>query len=135
MKRGIRWVPEAAVRAMHAELIAGHGGAEGLRDPGLLSSAVARPKNRRAYGRSSSIFELAAVYGTGMVRNHPFIDGNKRVALMVIYAFLEMNGYRLEAPEVEAVGMMLALAAGETDEGSLSRWLKRYSVPFVTEAL
>ena len=131
MKRGIRWVPEAAVRAMHAELIAEHGGAEGLRDPGLLSSAVARPKNRRAYGRSSTIFDLAAVYGAGMVRNHPFIDGNKRVALMVIYAFLEMNGYRLEAPEVEAVGRMLALAAGEVDERSLSRWLKRYSVPFV----
>ena len=131
MKRGIRWVPEAAVRAMHAELIAEHGGAEGLRDPGLLSSTVARPRNRRAYGRSSTIFDLAAVYGAGMVRNHPFIDGNKRVALMVIYAFLEMNGYRLEAPEVEAVGRMLALAAGEVDERSLSRWLKRYSVPCV----
>jgi len=132
VKRGIRWIPEAAVRAMHAELIAEHGGVEGLRDPGLLSSAVARPKNRRAYGRSPSIFDLAAAYGTGMVRNHPFIDGNKRVAWMVIYAFLEMNGYRLEAPEVEAVGRMLALAAGEIDERALSGWLKKYSVPFVT---
>jgi death on curing protein len=134
VKRSIRWIPEAAVRAMHAELIAEHGGVGGLRDPGLLSSAVARPKNRRAYGRSSSIFDLAAVYGTGMVRNHPFIDGNKRVAWMVIYAFLEMNGYRLEAPEVEAVGIMLALAAGEVDERSLSGWLKQYSVPFVAGA-
>ncbi len=124
-------MPEAAVRAMHAELIAEHGGVEGLRDPGLLSSALARPKNRRVYGRSSSIFDLVAVYGAGIVRNHPFIDGNKRVALMVIFVFLEMNGYRLEAPEVEAVGIMLALAAGEVDERALSGGLKQYSVPFV----
>jgi death-on-curing protein len=132
VKCSIRWIPEAAVRVMHAELIAEHGGVEGLRDPGLLSSAVARPKNRRVYGRPSSIFDPVAVYGTGMLRNHPFIDGNKRVAWMVIYAFLEMNGYRLEAPEVEAVGIMLALAAGEVAERSLSGWLKQYSVPFVT---
>ena len=129
MKRGIRWIPEAAVRAMHAELIAEHGGVEGLRDPGLLSSALARPKNRRAYGKSSSIFDLAAVYGAAMVRNHPFIDGNKRVALMVVYAFLEMNGHRLEAPEAEAAGIMLALAAGKVDEMALSAWLKQHSVP------
>lgn len=116
---------------MHGELIAEHGGGEGLLDSGLLSSALARPKNRRVYGRSSSIFDLAAVYGTGIVRNHPFIDGNKRVALMVMYVFLETNGYRLEASEVEAVGIMLALAAGEVDERTLSEWLKRYSVPFV----
>ena len=130
MKRGIRWISEAAVRAMHAELIAEHGGVEGLRDPGLLSSALARPKNRRAYGKSSSIFDLAAVYGGAMVRNHPFIDGNKRVALMVVYAFLEMNGHRLEAPEAEAAGIMLALAAGKVDERGLSAWLEQYSVPF-----
>jgi len=122
-------MPEAAVRAMHAELIAEYGGVEGLRDPGLLSSALARPKNRRVYGESSSIFDLAAVYGAAMVRNHPFIDGNKRVALMVVYAFLEMNGYRLEAPEADAAGIMLALAAGEVDEKVLSTWLKQHSVP------
>jgi death-on-curing protein len=116
---------------MHAELIAEYGGVEGLRDPGLLSSALARPKNRRVYGRPSSVFDLAAVYGTGIVRSHPFIDGNKRVALMVIYAFLDLNGYRLEAPEVEAAGVMLSLAAGEVDERALSRWIKQYSVPIV----
>ena len=117
---------------MHEELIAEHGGGEGLRDPGLLSSVLVRPRNRRVYGRSTSIFDLAAVYGAGIVRNHPFIDGNKRVALMVIYVFLEMNGYRLESPEVEAVGIMLALAAGEVDERALSGWLEQYSVPLVT---
>jgi len=128
VKRGIRWVPEAAVRAMHAELIAEHGGREGLRDPGLHSSALARPKNSRVYGRSASIFDLAALYATGIVRNHPFVDGNKRVALMVMYSFLEINGYRLEAPETESVGIMLALAAGEVDEKSLSGWIDKYSV-------
>jgi death-on-curing protein len=132
VKRRIRWVPEPAVRAMHAELIAEHGGGEGLRDAGLLSSALARPKNRRVYGRSSSIFDLAAVYGAGIVRNHPFIDGNKRVALMVMYVFLEINGYRLDAPEVEAVGIMLVLAAGEVDQRALSGWFVQYSVPLVT---
>ena len=131
MKRGIRWVPEAAVRAMHAELIAEHGGREGLRDPGLLSSALARPKNSRVYRRSASIFDLAALYATGIVRNHPFVDGNKRVALMVMYSFLEINGYRLEAPETESVGIMLALAAGEVDEKSLSGWIDKYSVRVV----
>jgi len=131
VKRGFRWIPETAVRAMHAELIAEYGGVEGLRDPGLLSSALARPKNRRVYGRPSSVFDLAAVYGTGIVRSHPFIDGNKRVALMVIYAFLELNGYRLEAPEVEAAGVMLSLAAGEVDERALSGWIQQYSVPIV----
>ena len=128
MKRGIRWVPEAAVRAMHAELIAEHGGREGLRDPGLLSSALARPKNSRVYRRSASIFDLAALYATGIVRNHPFVDGNQRVALMAMYSFLEINGYRLEAPETESVGIMLALAAGEVDEKSLSGWIDKYSV-------
>ena len=131
MKRGIRWVPEAAVRAMHAELIAEHGGREGLRDPGLLSSALARPKNRRVYGRSASIFDLAALYATGIVRNHPFVDGNKRVALVAMYSLLEINGYRLEAPETESVGIMLALAAGEVDEKSLSGWIDKYSVLIV----
>ena len=92
---------------------------------------MARPKNRSAYGKSPSIFDLAAVYGTGIVRNFPFIDGNKRVALMVVYAFLEINGYRLEASEAAAAGIMHALAAGEVDERALSRWLKQYSVPFV----
>jgi death-on-curing protein len=128
VKRGIRRVPEAAVRAMHAELIAEHGGREGLRDPGLFSSALARPKNSRVYGRSSSIFDLAALYATEIVRNHPFVDGNKRVALMAMYAFLGMNGYCLEAPETESVGIMLALAAGEVDEKSLSRWINKCSV-------
>ncbi len=127
MRRRIRWVPEAAVRAMHAQLVAEHGGRAGIRDEGLLSSALARPRNRRVYGASSTLFELAAGYGVGIIRNHPFIDGNKRLALMVMYVFLEINGYCLAAPEVEAADIILRLAAGELEEGHLARWLKANS--------
>ncbi len=126
--RRVRWMPESAVRAMHAELIAEYGGREGLRDEGLLSSALARPRNKRVYGASSSVFDLAAAYGVAIVRNHPFVDGNKRVAIMVMYVFLEMNGYHLEAPEVEAVDVMLRLADGKLEGKDLSVWLKRNSV-------
>lgn len=130
MRRRIRWVSEAAIRAMHAELIAEHGGRAGIRDEGLLSSAVARPRNRRVHGSSATLFDLAAAYGEGIVRNHPFVDGNKRVALMVMYVFLERNGYRLDAPEVEAVDGLLRLAARELDAKSLSGWLKANASPF-----
>jgi death-on-curing protein len=101
-----------------------------IRDAGLLSSALARPRNRRAYGTSPSLFDLAAMYGVAIVKNHPFVDGNKRVALMVMYVFLEINGYRLDAPEVDAVDLMLRLAAGELDERKLSGWLKANSASF-----
>ena len=130
MKRRIRWVPEAALRAMHAAMIAEHGGRPGIRDVGLLSSALARPRNRRAYGTSATLFDLAAAYGFAIVKDHPFIDGNKRAALMAMYVFLEINGHRLEAPEVEAVDVMLRLASGELAEKGLSRWLKANAEPF-----
>lgn len=133
MTRRVRWVPEAAVRAMHAELIAEHGGRDGIRNAGLLSSALARPRNKRAYGASSSIFELAAAYGVGIARNHPFVDGNKRIALAMVYVFLERNGYRLEAPEVDAVEAMLAIAARKWTEKELSAWLKKHSVRWPIE--
>ena len=127
MRPRIRWVSEAAVRAMHAELIAEYGGRAGIRDEGLLSSALARPRNRRVYSASTTLFELAAGYGAGIIRNHPFIDGNKRLALMVMYVFLEINGHGLAASEVDAADIMLRLAAGEVEEGDLARWLKANS--------
>lgn len=114
---------------MHAELIAEHGGRTGIRDAGLLASALARPQNRSAYGPSASLFDLAAAYGVAIVKNHPFVDGNKRVALMVMYVFLEINGYRLVASEVEAVEVMVRITAGELDEKALSGWLKANSTP------
>ncbi|RJP25863.1 MAG: type II toxin-antitoxin system death-on-curing family toxin [Deltaproteobacteria bacterium] len=113
---------------MHSELIAEHGGRVGIRDDGLLSSALARPRNKRVDGGPSSVFGLAAAYGFAIVRNHPFVDGNKRVAFSVMYVFLEMNGYLLEAPEVEVVDVMLRLAAGKMEEKDLAGWLKRISV-------
>ncbi|HSG28016.1 MAG TPA: type II toxin-antitoxin system death-on-curing family toxin [Candidatus Krumholzibacterium sp.] len=129
MRRRIRWIPDAAVRAMHAELLAEHGGRPGIRDEGLLSSALGRPRNRRAYGPSASLFDIAAAYGFGIVKNHPFIDGNKRSALAVMYVFLEINGYRLDAPEVEATDIILRLAAGKLGEKDLAGWLQENSVP------
>lgn len=128
MRRRFRWVPEAAVRAMHSELIAAHGGRAGIRDDGLLTSALAVPRNKRVYGASSSVFELAAAYGLAIARNHPFVDGNKRVAFSVMYVFLEMNGHVLEAPEVEVVDVMLRVAVGELAEEDLADWLRKNSV-------
>jgi death-on-curing protein len=113
---------------MHAELLAEHGGRPGIRNAALLSSALARPRNRRAYGASATRFDLAAAYGFGIVKNHPFIDGNKRLALAVMYVFLDINGYRLDAPEVKAADMILRLAAGGLSEKDLAGWLKANSV-------
>lgn len=112
---------------MHAELVAEHGGRAGIRDEGLLPSAQARPRNRRVYGASTTLLGLAAGCGVGVIRNHPFIDGNKRLALMVMYVFLEINGNCLAASEVDAADIMLRLAAGELEEGDLARWLKANS--------
>ena len=131
MRRSIRWVPESAVRAIHAGLIAEHGGRGGLREAGLLSSALARPRNKKVYGAASSLFDLAAAYGVAIARNHPFIDGNKRVALALVYVFLEMNGVRLEASEKDAVEVMLAIDAGQMDERELSVWIRTNSVSFL----
>ncbi len=116
---------------MHAAMIAEHGGRSGIRDIGLLSAALARPRNRRAYGVSAALFDLAAAYGFAIVKDHPFIDGNKRVVLMVMYVFLDMNGYGLDASEVEAVDVMLNLAAGELTEKELALWIEENSRPFV----
>lgn len=113
---------------MHSELIAEHGGRAGVRDDGLHSSALACPRNKRVYGASSPVFGLGAAYGFAIVRNHPFVDGNQRVAFSLMYAFLEMNGYLLEAPEVEVVDVMLRLAAGKLEEKGLADWLRRNSV-------
>ena len=117
------WLAEEAVRALHDELIKEHGGLGGVRDAGLLDSALARPHNLFAYAEPS-LFELAAAYAFGLVRNHAFVDGNKRTGLMAAYVFLRVNGYRLSAPEVEAVAAFRDLAAGAIEEAQLSRWIE-----------
>ena len=119
-----RWVNRAVIRAIHVDQIRQHGGSLGLRDEGLLKSALERPRNRWRYEPSSDLARIAAAYGYGLARNHPFVDGNKRVAFQVMYVFLGLNGYRIEADETEVVTLVLSLASGDIDEEPLSDWLR-----------
>ncbi len=123
-----RWVLPEVVHAIHKILIAEHGGLPGIRDQGLLDSALARPRQQAAYGKKNSIFQLAAAYSYGLARNHPFTDGNKRIALTVAAAFLEINGHSLNAPEAEAVLMYQQLADGKLTEQALAEWIREWSV-------
>ncbi|ACF43633.1 type II toxin-antitoxin system death-on-curing family toxin [Pelodictyon phaeoclathratiforme] len=122
-----RWLLDGVVIAIHDEQIAEHGGSPGIRDVGLLSSALARPQNQANYGEPS-LFDLAAAYAYGIIRNHPFIDGNKRTGFLAAYVFLNINGWELMLSEAEAINAVLALAAGEMDEPRFSNWLKNKSV-------
>jgi len=122
-----RWLREDVVIAMHGEQIAEHGGSPGIRDAGLLSSALARPQNQVAYGKPS-VFNLAAAYAFGVIQNHPFVDGNKRAGFLAAYVFHDLNGWELVASEAEAVSAVMALATGEMDESGFSDWLKDNSV-------
>jgi death on curing protein len=123
------WLDERLVRAMHDDQIEQHGGSFGIRDEHLLSASLARPQHLFTYGESPSIFDLAAAYGYGLAKNHPFIDGNKRTAFVVMATFLELNGYSLEAPEVEVVLTMERLAVDEEDQDSIALWLQEKSIP------
>jgi death on curing protein len=121
------WIERSVVIAIHGEQLAEHGGAAGLRDAGLLDSALARPLNIRAYGEPD-FAELAAAYGFGIASNHPFLDGNKRTAFVAVELFLALNGYLLNASDAECAVRMLSLAAGEIDEADFARWLREHSV-------
>jgi death-on-curing protein len=117
------WVPAEVILAIQEELLARFGGLAGLRDEGLLDSALNRPKQVFHCG-SPTLFDLAAEYALGIVKNHPFLDGNKRAGFMAAYTFLGVNGYDLNAPEADAVVQTLALAAGEIDQTDYAAWLK-----------
>lgn len=117
------WILERTVLAAHDRLLAAHGGAAGLRDAGLLASALARPRQHYAYGSPDPI-ELAALYTAGLVRNHPFVDGNKRTGFAIGVAFLELNGFAFQATEEDATRAVLALAAGDLDEKGYEAWLR-----------
>ena len=119
-----RWLTATIVQAIHVDQVREHGGALGLRDRGLLESALARPRNRFHHEPASDLAALAASYGFGIARNHPFADGNKRVAFQAMYVFLGLNGQQLDAPESEVVAVMLALAAGDITEGELGEWIR-----------
>lgn len=123
-----RWIDRRALELLHEESLAEHGGAAGLRDEGLLESALARPLNLVAYG-SPDVHELDATYGVGLARNHPFVDGNKRAAFLAVGLFLALNGHRLRASQADATLTMLAVAAGQMDEGAFARWLRDHSAP------
>lgn len=117
------WIDAAVILAVHEEQLAEHGGGAGVRDAGLMDSALARPVNLAAYG-DPDVAELAAAYGFGLARNHPFVDGNKRTAFVAVELFLALNGWALAATDADCVLTMLALAAGDLDEPGFADWLR-----------
>jgi death-on-curing protein len=120
------WIDAQVLLAVHDEQLAEHGGGSGVRDAGLLDSALARPVNLAAYGEPD-FADLAASYGFGLAKNHPFVDGNKRTAFVAVELFLALNGYQLQANDMDCVMTMLALAAGELEEADFAAWLRQNS--------
>lgn len=121
-----RWVDKRLLLLLHDESLSMHGGASGMRDEGLLDSALARPLNAAAYGEPD-VADLAAAYGFGLAKNHPFIDGNKRAAFLAVGLFLRLNGHRLTATQADATLTMLGVAAGEITEADFAQWLRANS--------
>jgi death-on-curing protein len=124
-----RWVDRLVVEAVQFDLIREHGGMPGLRDEHALEAALARPRQRHAYRADADLAELAAAHCHGLATGHPFHDGNKRIAFVTMAVFLELNGFEIEASEAEVVTVMLALAAGELDEGQLAAWVRSRTAP------
>ena len=112
---------------LHCSSLATFGGSTGIRDEGLLDSAMARPQNRFIYAPDSDLAELAASYGFGIAKNHPFVDGNKRAAFQSVGLFLSLNGYELIADQLDAIQIMLSLAAGELSEADFAVWIRNHS--------
>ena len=126
-----RWISKQALLLLHGESLAEHGGGEGIRDEGLLDSALARPLNVVAYADAAhppDLATLAASYGVGVAKNHPFVDGNKRAAFLAVGQFLYLNGYRLRVSQAEATLTMLAVAAGDLGEDAFAAWLREHAV-------
>lgn len=123
-----RWIDRRALELLHQESLAEHGGASGLRDEGLLESALSRPLNLAAYG-TPDVAELAASYGVGLAKNHAFVDGNKRAAFLSVGLFLALNGQRLRVSQVDATLTMLAVASGEINEAQLADWIRAHIEP------
>ena len=119
-----QWVPRLVVEAVHLDQIREHGGLGWLRDEDLLEAALARPKHKWAYRRKPDLAMLAAAYLFGIARNHPFRDGNKRVAFLTAVIFLELNDLRFEADETDVVEIVEAVAAGNATEGVVARWIR-----------
>ena len=122
------WVDKRLLLLLHDESLAEHGGAAGIRDEGLLDSALARPMNLIAYGEPD-LAELAASYGVGLAKNHAFVDGNKRAAFLAVGLFLRLNGHRLNASPAAATVAMIDVAAGTLNEADFADWIRRHSAP------
>jgi death-on-curing protein len=123
-----KWIDRQVLLLLHDESLAEHGGASGLRDVGLLDSALARPLNLSLYAEPDAA-DLAAAYGVGLAKNHAFVDGNKRAAFLAVGLFLAINGYRLQATQADATLTMLAVAAGDTEEAAFAHWIRQHMLP------
>ena len=119
------WIEERDALAIHGRLLALHGGTAGLRDQGLLESALARPRQHYAHAGTSGIVALAGLYTAGIIRNHPFVDGNKRTGFVIGVLFLELHGFHFKASEEDATHAVMALAAGTLNETSYAAWLRK----------
>ncbi|PKO62541.1 MAG: type II toxin-antitoxin system death-on-curing family toxin [Betaproteobacteria bacterium HGW-Betaproteobacteria-18] len=130
MKTTWRWISKSALLMLHDESLAEHGGGEGVRDEGLLDSALARPLNVMAYSDSAAppdVATLTASYGVGLAKNHAFVDGNKRAAFLAVGLFLALNGWRLQCTQAEATFTMLAVASGDLSEDAFAGWLRLHA--------
>lgn len=123
------WIAKEALLVLHTKSIAAHGGIDGLRDEGLLESALQRPLNRFHYEGEQDIAALAATYGVAVAKNHPFLDGNKRAAFLCLTLFLHLNGRRLTADQVDATRTMYAVGASEIGLDGLAEWIRANSRP------
>src|SRR5260370_17158626 len=122
-----RWISRRALLYLHSASLATFGGSTGVRDEGLLDSALGRPQNRFLYAPESDLFEVAASYGFGIAKNHPFVDGNKRAAFHLVGLFLSINGYELITPQLHAIQPILNLAASELSEEELAVWIRNHA--------
>ena len=125
-RRAPTWSTRRMLDVLHGAQLREHGGAPGVRDEGLLESALARPQQKWAYAESPDLATLAAAYAFGLAKNHPFADGNKRIALIALEYFLELNGYALAADDAHCVLAILALAAGDFGEKALALWIRKH---------
>ena len=130
LREAPEWLAKGTILALHAESLAEHGGGEGLRDDGLLESALARPLQLFSYGDPPpDLAALAAAYGMGLAKNHAFVDGNKRIALIALLTFLIVNGQRRTASQPDAYQTMIGLASGAIDDETLAQWVRVNSGP------
>jgi death-on-curing protein len=126
VSEALAWIDKRAILLLHKESLSQFGGAGGSRDERLLDSAFARPVNKHSYEGCKDLAVLAAAYGFGLARNHPFFDGNKRAAFLAVGVFLAMNGHRLKATPVDAIEAILALVSGNMNEAKFADWIKTY---------